>query len=144
MTQVEASEYLGVSRRSYQSYENEPRYKDSLKYSYMLNELSRLYDDETRRVLSIKEIQKACEQVFSKHEVEYCYLFGSYGKGNAREDSDIDLLISTEISGLEFYGLVEELREALRKKVDVLDLGQLKNNKQLLNEILRDGVKVYG
>lgn len=144
MTQAETAEYLGVSRRSYQSYENEPQYIGSIKYSYMLNELERLYEDEAKRVLSIKEIQDICEPVLSKYDVEYCYLFGSYVKGNAREDSDIDLLITTDITGLKYYGLVEELREALRKEVDVLELGQLENNKELLNEILKDGIKIYG
>ena len=38
----------------------------------------------------------------------------------------------------------EELREELKKKVDVLDQKQLENNFQLANEILRDGIKIYG
>ena len=42
-----------------------------------------------------------------------------------------------------FYGLVERLRNSLNKKVDVLDINQLVNNKELLNEILKDGIKIY-
>lgn len=30
-----------------------------------------------------------------------------------------------------------------QKKVDVLDINQLKENMDLLNEILRDGIKIY-
>ena len=30
------------------------------------------------------------------------------------------------------------------QKVDVLDINQLKENMDLLNEILRDGIKIYG
>ncbi len=31
-------------------------------------------------------------------------------------------------TGLKFYGLVEDIRTALHKKVDVLDINQLKDN----------------
>ena len=40
--------------------------------------------------------------------------------------------------------LVEEIREALHKRVDILDVNQLKNNIELTEEILKDGVKIYG
>ena len=56
----------------------------------------------------------------------------------------MDLLISANIKGLKFYGLVEELRTVLHKKVDVLDMNQLKENLELTEEILKDGVKIYG
>lgn len=144
MTQNEASEFLGVSRRSYQSYENEEKYKQTIKYNYMLEKLLNLLEDENKGILSVDEIKNKCESVFSKYDVTYCYLFGSYAKGKAGEDSDIDLLISTSLTGLKFFGLVEELRENLHKKVDVLDLNQLKDNMDLLNEILKDGIKIYG
>jgi len=39
---------------------------------------------------------------------------------------------------------VEDIRTALRKKVDVLDINQLKDNFELTQEILKDGVKIYG
>lgn len=144
MTQVEVAELFEVSRRSYQDYENKSEYQDSIKYKFMLGKLKEILEDENKRVLSVSEIQEGCEKVFAKYYVDYCYLFGSYAKGKAREDSDIDLLLSANITGLNFFALVEELRETLRKKVDVLDLKQLENNIELLNEILKDGIKIYG
>ena len=72
-----------------------------------------------------------------------CYLFGSYAKGYATETSDVDLLIDTTITGLNFFGLIEEFREALHKKVDLLRLDDVKNNKELLLEIMKDGVRLY-
>ena len=71
-------------------------------------------------------------------------MFGSYAKGNAKETSDIDLVIASDISGIKFFELVELLRNGLHKKVDALDLNQLINNKDLLNEVLKDGIKIYG
>ena len=72
------------------------------------------------------------------------HTFGSYAKGLATETSDIDMVISTDISGLRFYGLVEDLRTTLHKKLDVLNIQQLSENKDLIHEVLKDGIKVYG
>ena len=73
----------------------------------------------------------------------FCYLFGSYAKGKATEVSDVDLLISTETTGLRFFEMTERLRKGLHKKVDVLDLKQLVNNEALIREVLREGVRIY-
>ena len=110
----------------------------------MLDKLTDILEDENKRILTVEEIQAGCEKVFEKYDVDYCYLFGSYAKGKAKVDSDIDLLIATSITGLKFFALVEEIRETLRKKVDVLDFNQMESNKDLLNEILKDGIKIYG
>ena len=53
-------------------------------------------------------------------------------------------MIAYDITWLKYYGLVEELRESLKKKVDALDIEQLRNNYELLKEILKDGIKIYG
>ena len=145
ITQKEASKYLGVPLRTYVNYENDTKKQISIKYKYMLESLrSYGYVDEEHGILSIESIRNICVDVVSKHPVEYCYLFGSYAKGKATEKSDVDLLISTSLTGIEFFGLVEELREALKKKVDVLDQKQIANSFELTNEILKDGIKIYG
>ena len=48
------------------------------------------------------------------------------------------------VTGMRFYDLVEAVREGLRKQVDVLNYEQLKDNPDLVNEILKDGIKIYG
>ena len=85
-----------------------------------------------------------CAKIFESYDVEYCYLFGSYAKGTPTESSDVDLLISGSTTGLKFYELVENLREGLGKKIDLLNEEQLKNNPSLTSEILKDGIKIYG
>lgn len=145
LTQKQAADFLGVPLRTYSNYENDLRKQGDIKYKYMVESL---YDygciDEENGVLNLDEIKKICISVLSKHPVEYCYLFGSYAKGKAKPTSDVDLLICTSLSGLKFFGLVEELREQLKKKVDVLDQKQVTNNFELTNEILKDGIKIYG
>jgi len=145
LTQVECAKYLGIPVRTYQNYETDETKVDSIKYAYMFQKLQEYgFIDETHGILSVEQITDICNNIFNSLEVEYCYLFGSYAKGNATETSDVDLLISTPISGMGFYDLVETIREGLKKNVDVLNKEQLNENPNLINEILKDGVKIYG
>lgn len=144
LTQKEASDILGVSLRSYKEYENSENKINTLKYKSMITELEKhVVIDEEHGILTVDEIKSLCKEVFIEYNVKYCFLFGSYAKGTATPKSDVDLLISTDITGLKFYGLVERLREVLHKKIDLLDTRQLAGNMELIEEILKDGIKIY-
>ena len=145
MTQQEVADLVGISLRSYKSYENDKDKHGTIKYNYIIEQLSKInYIDEETGMLELDDIVRKCSKVFERYEVNFCYLFGSYAKGKATPVSDVDLLISSNVKGLKFYGLVEEIRTALRKKVDILDMNQLKGNIELTEEILKDGIKIYG
>ena len=145
LTQVKCAKYLGIPIRTYQNYENDKKKQNSFKYLYMMQKLEQYgLIDESHGILTVEKIKEICTEIFSSHNVDYCYLFGSYAKGTATENSDIDLLVCTEITGIAFYDLVEILREKLNKKVDILNLQQLNENLDLVNEILKDGIKIYG
>lgn len=145
ITQQQAADFIGIPLRTYSNYETDSTKQTSIKYKYMLEKLFTYgYIDEENGILTVDEIKKVCVGVLSNYPVEYCYLFGSYAKGKATPTSDVDLLVYTTVSGLKFYGLVEELREKLKKKVDLLDQKQIADNFDLTNEILKDGIKIYG
>lgn len=145
MTQKQVSELVGISLRSYKTYENDADKSGTLKYNYIVEELKKINPvDESHGVLDVEDIKRKCTQVFEKYDINFCYLFGSYAKHKAVPTSDVDFLISANIRGLKFYGLVEEIRDVLHKKVDVLDVNQLKDNLELTKEILKEGIKIYG
>jgi len=145
MTQQQVADVMGISLRSYISYENDEEKKGTLKYKYIKEKLSDINPiDEENGILEMEDIVQKCARVFERYDVNFCYLFGSYAKGKATPTSDVDLLISANVRGLKFFGLVEEIRETLHKRVDVLDINQLKDNLELTEEILKDGVKIYG
>ncbi len=144
LTQQQACALFGVSLRSYKSYETDLSKQTTLKYRFMVDSLAKhVAIDEEHGILTLEQITNACRQVLDQYNVRYCILFGSYAKGTQTETSDVDLLISTDITGLRFFGIAERLRNQLHKKVDLLDLNQVSYNKQPLDEILKDGVKVY-
>ena len=145
ITQQKAADFVDIPLRTYSNYENDPRKQTTLKYKYIMEKLHTYgYVDEENGVLAVEDIKAICVEIFSRYHVEYCYLFGSYAKGKATPTSDVDLFVNTEVTGLAFFGLVEELREGLKKKVDVLDQRQIAENFELANEIFKDGIKIYG
>lgn len=145
LTQLEAANLLGISRKTYFNYEQGKIDANSIKYKSIIDALQQVGTlDENHGILSLEQIKSICRDVFKEYPVEYCYLFGSYAKGKANESSDIDLLVSTPIKGIGFFGLIEALRETLCKKIDLLDVAQLENNASLVQEILKDGIKIYG
>ena len=145
MTQQEVADYIGISLRSYKSYENDEKKRGTIKYRYIIEQLTKInFIDEEHGLLTVDEIRRKTSKVLELYDVNFCYLFGSYAKGKETPISDVDLLISANVKGLKFYGLVEELRTVLKKRVDVLDVSQLMGNMELTEEILKDGIKIYG
>ncbi len=143
ITQIEAAKILNISRRTYQKYEADNDRDD--KYDYLVYKFKKLSKiDESNGILSFEKIVEVVNRVFKNYDIKSCFLFGSYAKGKANESSDVDLLIDSEITGLDYYGLIEELREGLHKKVDLLTLNSISNNAVMLQEILKDGIKIYG
>ncbi|HHT9153966.1 MAG TPA: nucleotidyltransferase family protein [Candidatus Hypogeohydataceae bacterium YC40] len=75
----------------------------------------------------IDEIKKMIVEVLKRYKVKRAALFGSLVRGEATEESDIDLLIEFEgkRSLLDLAGLKLELLEMLNRQVDVLTYGSL-------------------
>ena len=144
LTQAQASKLVGMPLRTYVRYENGSYKKDSLKYKHAIEVLTNYcLVDETRGILAFEDLKSKVSSVCKQNDVDFCILFGSYSKGKATEKSDVDLLLKTNAKGIAFYGLVEDLRQSLSKKVDVLRVEDLDGNTALLSEIFRDGVKIY-
>lgn len=143
ITQKEAALLVGIPYRTYIRYEENPAYENTYKYRMIFSSLEEsLRIDEEHGLLSVEKIKEITVPIFKKHNINYCYLFGSYAKGSANEKSDVDLLIETDLTGLKFYGLVEELRVALHKKIDLLRLKDIKNDNPIALEILKEGIKI--
>lgn len=141
LTQPEAASVTGIPFRTYCRYEDEHQYENTFKYNQMIEILTK-YASKT--ILPLETIKSLVSEVLIHYNVSTCYLFGSYAKGKAKPNSDIDLMIVSEIEGIEFYEIVGKLEEKLHKKVDLLRLETAVQNVKLMNDILKEGVKIYG
>ena len=92
----------------------------------------------------IEGIQQLCK----KHKVSRLYLFGSYSKGNANENSDVDLLVQFGNVDLlnyfdNFIDLKIKLEKLLGKPIDLVE------NKTIRNPFLKESIEqsqelIYG
>lgn len=143
MTQTQAAAFTGIPLRTYVRYENGSSGISQIKKDYIKGKLVELTEiTESKGILDLEDLKKEVSTVCKKNNIGICFLFGSYAKGYATEKSDVDLLVETNKTGLAFFGLVEEFRQALHKKVDVLRIEDIQNNRELLTEILKDGIRI--
>ena len=91
---------------------------------------------------TIQDIQQIVSRLAKEYGAERVYLFGSYARGEATEQSDIDLRIDKgEIRGLRFAGLLGDLEEALGNKVDLISTAGM--DEQFLEAIRPDEMLLY-
>ena len=94
-------------------------------------------------VYTIPELKAALAPVLDRYGVRRAVLFGSYGKGSATEKSDVDLLVDSGLHGLRFVGFMDEVRSAVGKDVDILDVSHIIAGSRIDREIRDTGVTVY-
>ncbi len=104
-------------------------------------------------IYTIDEISRRIQPVASAYGLQAVYLFGSYARGEATENSDIDLLIDTSGTNLRsLFSLGKlycDLESALEKKIDLITLSSLEQTTRLpsdelfRNNIEKEKVKLY-
>ena len=73
-------------------------------------------------ILTIDEIRTKIRPICDAFKVKKLWLFGSYARGEAREDRDVDLHVKAaeEMRFLELGGFYADLKEALGKEIDLI------------------------
>ena len=101
-------------------------------------------------VLSLESIRLLILPVAKGSMLKSVFLFGSYARGEAKPESDVDLLID----GGNYHGLLafmeikEQFEKALGKKVDMISKDALDENRTesgllFKQDVCRDGVMIY-
>ena len=81
---------------------------------------------------------------FQKQPVLKAFLFGSFSRGEAQSDSDIDILVELDYSkhiGLSFVKMKLDLEDQLKKKVDLVSSNAV--SKHILPFINSDKKLIY-
>ena len=76
-----------------------------------------------------------------EYDVEQIGLFGSYARGEAKEDSDIDIFVQMKPDFYKLIGLKQQIEDYFNTKVDIVRLRD-KMNEALKHRILKDGIYV--
>ena len=95
-------------------------------------------------VLTMDEITNIVRSLLQKYSAEYALLFGSYARGEATPDSDIDVVI---IGGEKFiprniFALAEDLRELSGRDADVFEIREVNNGSAFYETVMKEGIRI--
>ena len=108
--------------------------------------------EEVLMIYSICEIQQRIAPVAKRYGVKAVFLFGSYARGEAREDSDIVLV---DTSGTNLRTLLSlgtlycDLKAALQKPINLITVSALEQRAQMPSEemfketVMKERLNVY-
>ena len=96
------------------------------------------------KILSMENIVSLVKPIAEKYQVQNVYLFGSYARGEANADSDLDFLV---YGGVSFkltmiFSLAEELREVMSKDVDVFEIHEINKDSNFYDKIMKERLLV--
>ncbi|MCL2377123.1 MAG: nucleotidyltransferase domain-containing protein [Defluviitaleaceae bacterium] len=97
-------------------------------------------------MLTVEEITQKLKPVFEANGVTKAILFGSYAKGCATEDSDLDIVVDTEphVRGIDFFGIIEDIRQKLDDiEVDLIPQRSIIPDGRSDLEIKETGLVIY-
>jgi len=95
-------------------------------------------------ILTTEHIRQNIAAYFNDKPVKKVWLFGSYARGEADENSDVDILVDIDNStpvGLDYFIWNDELAERLHKNVDIVSAGW--ENKHIKPFIDKDKRIIY-
>ena len=101
-------------------------------------------------MLSIEGMRYLIRPLALKNNIKAIYLFGSYARGEATPESDVDIMIEggNITTASEYFSLLEQIEKAFNKKVDLVMAeaalqNQTRAGKRLLDHIEKDKVVLY-
>lgn len=98
-------------------------------------------------ILQRSYIESVVREIADEFGVKQIELVGSYRRGQAREDSDIDLIILDDSAprGMDFLGMIIDLEEALGKEVGLVTYDGLEQDKlkRRVRDSMMEDIKHY-
>ena len=97
----------------------------------------------TNKVYSLDEIKSIVAPIAQTYGVQRVFLFGSYARGEATPESDLDFRVDKgKLKGLfALGGLYSDLEESFNKELDLLTTGSLEPS--FLNQIKHEEILIY-
>ena len=94
--------------------------------------------------MTIEELKTTITTILKQYDVEYAGVFGSVARGEAKPDSDVDIVV--QFTGRpvfkKYFYLHEQLEADLLREVDLLTVDSI--NKYLKPGITKDLIYIYG
>lgn len=115
-----------------------------------LNVLGRInyHKAKENNILNLAYIKKSLEEIFEKYgnnQVKKAYLFGSYARGEATTESDVDIRIEVgdKMSLIDYSNIRLALIQKLGKEVDLISQDPQKLDSFFYDEIKKEEICLY-
>lgn len=90
-------------------------------------------------IYTLDEIARRIRPVAERYRLRAVYVFGSYARGEAGEDSDVELLVDTDGANLKTLfalgGLYSDLEDALEKELSLVTVDSLEQPCRMESDI---------
>ena len=95
-------------------------------------------------IYTIEEIKDVVAPIANKYNVQSIYLFGSYARREATEDSDLDFLVfgGENFKLTNIFALAEDLRLAFQRQVDVFEISEINTESDFYSTIMNERLNV--
>ena len=94
----------------------------------------------SKEILTLERIEEIVKPIVLKYNIDEIYLFGSYARGEATEDSDLDFLVfgGDSFKKTLIFALGEELRQAFEKAVDIFEIHEVNQDSAFYDAIMKE------
>ena len=96
------------------------------------------------KMFSLDDIKEMVKPIAEKYRVEAIYLFGSYARGEANEESDLDFLVfgGENFKLTRVLGIAKELRIISKKEVDAFEIREVNTDSEFYKRVLQEMVLI--
>jgi predicted nucleotidyltransferase len=104
-------------------------------------------------IYSMDELRKKVSPIAERYQLRAVYVFGSYARNEATDESDVDVLVDitdSKVKGWVIGGLFDDLRDTLEKSIDLVTTGTLEQKSTLertpwfVENVNAERVQIYG
>lgn len=88
-------------------------------------------------------LQTELRPVFVSYGIKKAVLFGSVSKGTNTENSDIDIMVDSNLKGLKFLGFLESIKQVVGADIDLIDVSHIEKDSAVEKEIIKTGKVIY-
>lgn len=99
---------------------------------------------DNKKILEFSDIISIVKPIAEKYNINEVYIFGSYARGEADGDSDVDVLAvggkDFKLTNILAFGY--ELSVAFGRDVDAYEIREIKTDSDFYKSVMRERVKV--
>jgi predicted nucleotidyltransferase len=93
---------------------------------------------------TVDDIKELVKPLLKKYSANGAILFGSYARGEATEESDIDIVVlgGKDFDPTDVFCIADELYDLSGKDVDVYEEREIDKSSEFYKNILKDGIRI--